>query len=1033
MPFCPRCGEGNPDRARFCLACGTALAEAEVAATETRKVVTILFTDVTGSTSLGERLDPESLRGVMGRYFNLARGVVERHGGTVEKFIGDAVMVVFGVPQVHEDDALRAVRAAVELADELAALNDELERTYDVRLELRTGVYTGEVAVGAGEVFATGDAVNVAARLEQGAAPGEILIGEPTRRLLGGAVAVEALAPLDLKGKASPVRAWRVLELVGDAAAVRPDAPLVGRERELELLRSAYERAAHGCQLVTVVGPAGIGKSRLVRELVSDVEREATVLQGRCLPYGEGITYWPVADIVRAAAGIDGTVSAAEARRRLAELPGADEDADVIAERIAGAIGLGESGAPSEEIFWAVRRLIEALAADGPLVLVFDDVHWAAPTFLELVEHLASHLPGTSVLLLCTARPELLETRAAWATRTENAVLAVLEPLDEVESSRLIESLGGALDDALERRIVAASGGNPLFVEALRAMLLETDGGNSDVAVPPTIQALLAARLDQLEPAERDVMRRASVIGEEFARPAATDLAGRPSIDAELAALVRKDLLRKAAGDDFGFRHLLVRDAAYASLPRGLRADLHERLARYLEQRAGERQREIEEIIGYHLEQACDNRGALGPPDDHTRRLAAEAGRRLAAGGMRAGARGDNPAAASLLERALALAPADAPEAAELRLFLGTTLMELGQLERAASELAAAEEDARRLGNRRAELATGVTRTVLEMFSNPAVDLAGAAASVEAAIPELERLEADAALSVVWKVLFIIYMIWHDVARAEEAANNALEYARRAGQVRWEGEAQWFVALSLLVGPLPCREALRRCEALLGEAPGPLSSASVLTIVAALRALLGDTDEGRRLVRQAREGYRELGFVLYAENMGQVEAQIEAHAGDIEAAERVLEVSTAALEAIGEFATLGIHLGLRAWMLARLGRAEEALAVSEAAERIAISRSAQAHFRRGRSLALARLGRHAEALAIAREAVGVLGSTADLHGRAETHENLAEVAAAAGEQAEAAEALERAASLYEQKGCVVCSARVRDRLAAAVA
>src|SRR4051794_24535003 len=294
MRVCRNCGEENPDRARFCLACGTPLQQATAA--ETRKVVTVLFSDVTGSTSLAERLDPESMRRIMSRYYEAARRTVARHGGTVEKFIGDSVMAIFGVPQVHEDDALRAVRAGLQLNDSIASLNDELDAAYGVRLALRTGIDTGEVVVGSGETYATGDVVNVAARLEETAEPGEILIGDATRRLVRDAAEVEAVEPLALRGKAEPVTAWRLLGLVGDVAVERRHgSPLVGREPETALLRDAYDdaRARRRCRLVTVVGPAGIGKSRLVRELVSSVSDEAIVLTGRCLAYGEGITFWP--------------------------------------------------------------------------------------------------------------------------------------------------------------------------------------------------------------------------------------------------------------------------------------------------------------------------------------------------------------------------------------------------------------------------------------------------------------------------------------------------------------------------------------------------------------------------------------------------------------------------------------------------------------------------------------------------------------------------------------------------------------------
>src|SRR4051794_9942215 len=455
MRVCRNCGEENPDRARFCLACGTPLQQATAA--ETRKVVTVLFSDVTGSTSLAERLDPESMRRIMSRYYEAARRTVARHGGTVEKFIGDSVMAIFGVPQVHEDDALRAVRAALQLNDSMASLNDELEAAYGVRLALRTGIDTGEVVVGSGDTYATGDVVTVAARLEQTAEPGEILIGDATRLLVRDAVEVEEAQPLVVRGKPEPVKAWRLVDVVGDEAfARRLDSPLVGRERELAVLRAAYEDVRDGrrCRLVTVVGAAGIGKSRLVRELLASVTGEARVLTGRCLAYGEGITFWPLAELVRAAARIGADADADEAVERIASLLRDDPERELVARRIAGAIGLGDAATPAEEIAWASRKLMEAAAATKPLVLLVDDLHWGEPTFLDLVEGIAARMEASPVLILCTARPELLDTRPTWTQGNPDAAMLVLDSLNEEESRRLIENLVRRdLDQALRDRI----------------------------------------------------------------------------------------------------------------------------------------------------------------------------------------------------------------------------------------------------------------------------------------------------------------------------------------------------------------------------------------------------------------------------------------------------------------------------------------------------------------------------------------------------------------------------------------------------
>ena len=469
--ICASCGAENRDGARFCDSCGATLAEA-APAREVRKVVTVLFCDVSGSTALGERIDPESLRRVMARYFETAKAIVERHGGTVEKFIGDAVMAVFGVPTVHEDDALRAVRAADELRGGLDELNDELESGYGTRLELRMGVNTGEVVTGTEERLATGDAVNVAARLEQAAQPGEVLLGEETYRLVRDGVEAEPTAPVEAKGKADPLAAYRLVSVQAEAPGRRHEAPMIGREQQRELLEGAFANVVsdRSCHLFTILGTAGVGKSRLAQEFLARVD--ATVVSGRCLSYGEGISYWPVTEAVKQ------LVPAGATTGPLASILGDDT----------------ASGSP-EEIAWAFRKLLEARAAERPVVVVFDDLHWGEPTFLDLVEHVADLSRDAPILLLCMARPELFDVRPAWGGGKLNATTALLEPLAPDETAELVDLLAGGVEPGLRNRILDAAGGNPLFVEEMVAMAAES---GDEVAVPPTIQALLAARLDQL-------------------------------------------------------------------------------------------------------------------------------------------------------------------------------------------------------------------------------------------------------------------------------------------------------------------------------------------------------------------------------------------------------------------------------------------------------------------------------------------------------------------------------------------------------
>ena len=476
MPACAVCGYQAVQAFKFCPECGTA---AGAAGSEQRKVVTVLFCDVVGSTALGESTDPEALRALLARYFERMKQIVERHEGSVEKFIGDAVMAVFGVPLAHEDDTLRACRAAVEMRQAFPEL----------RLQGRIGLTTGEVVTGTEERLVTGDAVNVAARLQQGAQPGEVLIGEPALALVRGTVEAETLEPLTLKGKSQPVPTFRLLSASG-AAEPRDQARFVGREQELALVQAAWEgaRSEGRCELATIVGEAGVGKSRLVAEAVALIG--ARVVQGRCLPYGEGITYWPVVEVIKQLDAVPSDSAAAAAIRSM--------------------LGETSTAASSEEIAWAFRKLLEEQA---PLVVVFDDLQWGEETFLDLIEHVALLASGAPILLICMARPELVDRRPTWG------VTLRLKPLPQAAVDELI---GQQVTTELRERIARAAGGNPLFVAEMLAMAQQAD---FEVAVPPTLRALLAARLDQLDRPERRVLERGAVEGELFHRGAVQALA----------------------------------------------------------------------------------------------------------------------------------------------------------------------------------------------------------------------------------------------------------------------------------------------------------------------------------------------------------------------------------------------------------------------------------------------------------------------------------------------------------------------------
>jgi class 3 adenylate cyclase len=523
MALCPNCGEENPDRFRLCGFCGTPLVP-PVAPQEVRKTVTIVFSDLKGSTAMGEKLDSEAVREVMSRYFDEMRDALERHGGTVEKYIGDAIMAVFGLPRVHEDDALRAVRAAAEMRERLGVLNEELDRRWGVTVGNRTGVNTGEVVAGdptTGQRLVTGDTVNTAARLEQAAPPSDVLIGETTYRLVRHAVEVEEVDALELKGKAERVPAYRLVS-VHEAESVerRHDSPLVGRTHELGVLRDALASAERdgSCRLVTVVAQAGVGKSRLIEEFVQSAQPEARMFRGRCLPYGRGITFWPLVEIVRDAAGLRDDDPPEVGQAKLLDIAGpGGEDA---AARVASAVGLAATDFPLDEVFWGTRKLLELQALRQPLVVVFEDIHWAESAFLDLIEHVRS-TAAAPLLLVCAARPDLLEQRPDWA---EQGPLFELQPLSEEESAQVIEHLLGdaAIPAEVRARIITAAEGNPLFVQQVLSMMIDDGllrredgrwvptGDLADLAIPGSIQALLAARLDRAGLGHRPCLRGAA-------------------------------------------------------------------------------------------------------------------------------------------------------------------------------------------------------------------------------------------------------------------------------------------------------------------------------------------------------------------------------------------------------------------------------------------------------------------------------------------------------------------------------------------
>ena len=946
--------------------------------------MTVVFCDVTGSTELGESTDPEALRALLARYFERMKGIVESHGGSVEKFIGDAVMAVFGVPVSHEDDALRACRAAVEMRDAFPELG----------IAGRIGVNTGEVVTGTEERLATGDAVNVAARLEQSAQPGEVLIGEATLRLVRTAVEAGDERQLELKGKAETVGSWPLLAVTGEVER-RFATPMVGRETELRRLRDAFEQARldRSCQLFTVLGSAGVGKSRLAAEFLSGLD--ARVVRGRCLSYGEGITYWPVVEILKQL----GTLPKGDPARPLRFL-------------------LGESEAPAapDEIAWGFRKLLEQEAQEQPLVCLLDDLHWGEETLLDLVEHVADLSRDAPLLLLCMARPELLERRPSWGGGKWNATTVLLEPLGAADTERLLSELGG-VGNELRERIVHVAEGNPLFLEEMLALV--RDSGGAEVEVPPTIQALLAARLDQLDPAERSVLERGSVEGRTFHRGAVVALAdGDGSVDQRLIALVRKELVRpdrpQLQGDDaYRFRHLLIRDAAYEALPKATRADLHRRFATWLE-RHGQNLVELEEILGYHLEQAALYLAELGQGE---RELALAAGDRLGLAGRRAVWRGDFRAGTGLLERALNLTRPyrlDVHVEADL-----ARTLEMTDVARGLRVADAAVERADAAGD---EAGVALLRTVAgtmrihtgECSPDELEELATAARS------RLEALGDDDGLVHVWEALGWVANMHSRLEGWADAIEQSLLHARRAGHLVVGSRA---LSVPLTMGPMPASEALAKLDSFIAGQPHPAD----LQLRAVLLAMLGQIDEAWALGLRADEQARELGI-----NVGPTFlSELALIAGDEQAAAEYLRSTCEELETRGATAQLSTYVALRARVLCKLGSPGEAEQLAQRGRELGDPEDVwtQALWRQAQALVHSARGENAEAVELAEDGLCWWSRTDSLLRKGEAYCDLADVLEAAGRRDEAIGAWRDALDAYERKEVMPLARRVRERLA----
>ena len=1007
-----------------------------------------MFADLVGSTALAERLDPEVFRELVFTFLERMAGVVEAHGGTVEHLAGDGVMGVFGAERAHGDDALRAVTAAMSMLDELDGLNDEISPRVSEPLRMRIGVNTGTIVVGrtvAGRALSVGDPMNVAARLQAHAPVGEILIGSETHELVGREVDCEPAGELELRGREEPMHAYRLLSIADRTPSVPlAERPLVGRGRELGLLTVAFERsAARGsCEFVSVLGDAGVGKSRLVAELTERYRERATLLVGRCLSYGEGITYWALTELIRRAVGIQEDDSTEERKAKLLAAVAGDPEGEAIARHLAQLLGLEPAAEPGEQTAWAVRRLLELTAERGPVIVVLDDLQWGEPALIDLLLQLTEQVRG-SVLFACMARFDLLEAHPEWEQACPTVV--ALKPLTDRDSEALLGELAGdSFPERLRSKLVELAAGNPLFIEQALQMLvddgaLRADGerweaaeDGAEIAVPPTVEAILAARVDNLMGSERACAECAAVSGMEFwARPL-DELVGE-SAARSLASLRRKLVIEPVRrpggrGDALRFRHLLLRDAVYEAIPKARRAQLHERVAGWLEDWFADRLGEVEEIVGYHYETAARYSSQMLTGGDQAGRLAARAVEHLTAAGRRAAARQDDGQAAAFFARVVALLGEGDPTRLEPLLELGTALVRGGDTQRAESALADARRVAASASDPRLDAEVRVLEVNLRRLTNPRWWAANGRTEAGELARIFRELDDEAGAAKAWHLVGKAHSDRGEQAAAQEAFEHALDYARRVDAPGVEAWIRYWLLQAAVFGPTPCLDVIERARDDLAWARSQNNRSlegSVLTRTGEMLARTGRIPDAQDAFAEAREVFGDLGRRSHLAYMPISTAAVEPLASDPAGAERELRFAYEFFERLGADHILATVGPMLAASLVPQGRVVEAVALTEHAEQTAApdDLDGQVKWRLARSAARVVESDHADAERLAREAVALAERTDSVVLHADALAGLGYALVAAGALSEASEPCAGAIELYEAKGDVVSASR----------
>ncbi len=984
-----------------------------------RRPVTVVCILLRVASDAGLVLDPEAYEVVNEQSVSGLTAVLERYGGKLAITADERLIGVFGAASVHEDDALRAVRASLEARRVLTSEMVDMLRRSGASLTYRFGVATGEALVGG--AVPVGSAGNVSAQavmLAESAEPGQILISRPTQELAAAAIETESAGPdrFILQSAQAAVR----------PLAVRLDVPLVGRDEELRQLAAACAVASQEqvTTLVTVIGEAGIGKTRLVYEIERRHGHEMTVLTGRCLPYGEGITFWPLREAIRQASG------GHDSPEKIKILLDGQADAAEVAARLSLALGPGNQGRlDGAEIFWAARRLLETLARSRPLLVVFEDLHWAESTFLDLVESLAVQPGRSPIVLVCVARPELLEQRPAWAAGIERALSIELTPLAEGSAVALLDSLTGdqGIPPSTRARLLETAAGNPLYLEQLAASLGEQAGSEIWPVLPPTIQALLGARLQRLGPGASSVLARAAIVGKDFGVRAVRELLppeARGPLSRNLQTLVAKGLVEhepsdRRPGQEYSFRHILIQEAAYRAIPKSLRAELHQRFADWLEYVLWEPATERPEIIGYHLEQSVRYLSELRPAEAQSSPLPRRAAGHLETAGRAAHDRGDELAAMNLLTRAAALLPPDDPALARLYTSLGTALTEVGQLEKATATLDQAQAIAAINGDERQRAHARVQALLLGLKLAPNMAAAEIAQSLPGLRNEFGRGPDEVGLCQTLQLEAAVYWIHGKSAAAEEAWRHAAEYARRANDRRQLTEILGWLASAALYGPTSAVEGIRCCKDYLDEVGNhPRGQAVILNHMAGLYAMQDEAETAHATLSRAKSYLDILGPTMTAA-VTQPAAFIAMLEGDPATAEMHLRFAYESLSLMGEKG----NLGTAAALLARAIAAQGGERYVEVNQLIAISQEAAAGedlitqiIGQGLSARmLADRGRHAEATELASSAVALAAQTDLLSQYADALLDLAHVLAASGHFPEAQAATTQALDLYQRK------------------